>query len=199
MEFKDRLRFLREEKELSAAQLAGEFGKSEGAIRMWETGKSKPDADTLIALSKYFNCTTDYLLGLSNNKNEDEKETKERSFDSLIYLIDSLPTMERNSFISSFSFLVDSYKKLLLIKQPYIASETKAYLGAFSYCIETAAEILEVMIGRAPSDQKAKDAIALKYYRSVDDCNIIFGGIQKAIKTAIESIPAEKADSTLVD
>ena len=68
MEFKDRLRNFREELNLSAAQVAVQFDKSEGAIRMWETGRSKPDADTLIKLAEYFNCTTDYLLGLSDYK-----------------------------------------------------------------------------------------------------------------------------------
>ena len=70
MEFKDRLRALRESRQLSAARLAGDFDKSEGAIRMWETGRTKPDADTLIKLASYFDCTTDYLLGLSDFKNE---------------------------------------------------------------------------------------------------------------------------------
>jgi transcriptional regulator with XRE-family HTH domain len=75
MEFKDRLRALREDKPKSAAQLAGLFEKSEGAVRMWETGRSKPDVDTLVRLAEYFECSTDYLLGLSDFKNEKKLET----------------------------------------------------------------------------------------------------------------------------
>lgn len=69
MEFKDRLRQLRDEKNIIASKLASDFDKSESTVRMWETGKSKPDTDTLISLAKYFGCTTDYLLGLSTNRN----------------------------------------------------------------------------------------------------------------------------------
>ena len=72
MEFKDRLRQFRQERELSAAQIAVAFDKSEGAIRMWETGRAKPDADTLIKLAEYFECSTDYLLGLTEYRNSAE-------------------------------------------------------------------------------------------------------------------------------
>ena len=79
MDIKDRLKALRVLNGLSAAQLAVEFGKSESAVRMWETGRSKPDADTLIKLAQFFECTTDYLLGLSDVKNEkDFQNTVER-------------------------------------------------------------------------------------------------------------------------
>ena len=71
-EFKDRLRQFRAERELSAAQIAVVFNKSEGAIRMWETGRAKPDADTLIKLAEFFNCSTDYLLGLTEYRNNAE-------------------------------------------------------------------------------------------------------------------------------
>ena len=73
MKFKDRFRELRQKNNVSAQDIAKTLGKSESAIRMWETGKSKPDADTLIKLSEYFDCTADYLLGTSEFKNQKEK------------------------------------------------------------------------------------------------------------------------------
>jgi len=111
MEFKDRLRLLREERQKSAAQLAGEFEKSEGAIRMWETGKSKPDADTLIALAKYFNCTTDYLLGLSDYKNAAQLKKLDDSLHWLVRTINraaSPETTARNMrVIYDAAYLID--------------------------------------------------------------------------------------------
>ena len=68
MEFKERIRQLRIERNLSAAQLAALFDKSEGAVRMWETGRSKPDADTLVKIAVYFNVPIDYILGLKDNR-----------------------------------------------------------------------------------------------------------------------------------
>ena len=66
MDFSERIRELRAETGLSYTQFASKFDKSEGAIRAWETGRSKPDADTLIKLSDYFKVPTDYLLGLTD-------------------------------------------------------------------------------------------------------------------------------------
>ena len=73
MKLKDRLKDLRGEKKITATQLAFQLGKSESTVRMWEAGRSNPDADTLICLSRFFNCSTDYLLGLSEYKTEQEK------------------------------------------------------------------------------------------------------------------------------
>ena len=70
MEFKDRLKQLRTEKDITATQLAFQIDKGESAVRMWEIGRSKPDVDTLIKLSNYFECSTDYLLGLAGHKTE---------------------------------------------------------------------------------------------------------------------------------
>ncbi len=72
MDFKDRLRYLREEQGISTAELAARFHKSESAVRMWETGRSKPDADTLVKLAVHFGTSTDYLLGLDDYKNKEE-------------------------------------------------------------------------------------------------------------------------------
>lgn len=76
MEFKDRIKQLRIEKNMTAAELAVKTGKGESAIRMWEAGKSTPDRNTLIKLSKMFDYTTDYFLGLTDLKkyNIDDKD-----------------------------------------------------------------------------------------------------------------------------
>lgn len=73
MEFKDRLKHLRTEKGITATQLAFQIDKGESAVRMWEIGRSKPDADTLIRLSNFFDCSVDYLLGLAGHKTPAEQ------------------------------------------------------------------------------------------------------------------------------
>ena len=74
MELKDRIRELRTDAGLSTTQLASVFEKSEAAVRAWEGGRTKPDADGLIELSKYFGCSVDYLLGISEYKTASERE-----------------------------------------------------------------------------------------------------------------------------
>lgn len=97
MEFKSRIKQLRMEKKFTHTQLASQFGKTEAAVRAWETGRTKPDADTLIILAEYFGCTTDYLLGLSDYKNNEEKQEVKEEKDNLYETILSLPPEARET------------------------------------------------------------------------------------------------------
>ena len=72
MEFKDRIKLLREAKGLDTTKLAAAFDMKDAGVRAWELGRTKPGADTLIKLSKYFNVSTDYLLGLSDGYTPDK-------------------------------------------------------------------------------------------------------------------------------
>ncbi len=62
-EFVKRLKELRSEKRLSQAQLAQETGLSQSAIAYWETRKGLPNAYAVIILARFFDVSTDYLLG----------------------------------------------------------------------------------------------------------------------------------------
>lgn len=101
MEFKDRIKILREEEKISYTELGAEFGKTEAAIRSWEVGRTKPDADTLIKLTKRFGCTTDYLLGLSNIKNQDNWLEKETMLNEFFENIDILSDEQQYGLLSS--------------------------------------------------------------------------------------------------
>ncbi len=64
--FAERLKELRTEKGLSLAQLARETGLGTTSLCYWETEKRIPNALAIITLAKYFDVTTDYLLGVSD-------------------------------------------------------------------------------------------------------------------------------------
>ena len=66
MEFKDRLKELRAIVNLSQMQLSIQTGISQSAIAKWELGKTEPTASAIITLAKFFNETTDYILGLED-------------------------------------------------------------------------------------------------------------------------------------
>ena len=66
MKFKDRLKELRIQNNLSQMQLAHKTNLSQSAIAKWELGKTEPTASAIIILAKFFNETTDYLLGLED-------------------------------------------------------------------------------------------------------------------------------------
>ncbi len=58
------IRELRKENNMSQSQLAEKLYLSQDTISLWELNKSLPDIPSLIKLSKIFNVTTDFLLGL---------------------------------------------------------------------------------------------------------------------------------------
>ena len=66
MKFKDKLKELRISKNLSQMQLSVQTGLSQSAIAKWELGKTEPTATAIISLAKFFNETTDYILGLED-------------------------------------------------------------------------------------------------------------------------------------
>ena len=64
--FGERLRDLRIEKNVGQVELAISLGVSKGIISLWENGLREPKLSSLIALSKYFKVSIDYLAGLED-------------------------------------------------------------------------------------------------------------------------------------
>jgi transcriptional regulator with XRE-family HTH domain len=53
---------------MTQKQLAAALSLSKFSISMYENGKSTPAGDTLIKMAQIFDVTSDYLLGLSDEK-----------------------------------------------------------------------------------------------------------------------------------
>ncbi|MDE6201524.1 MAG: helix-turn-helix domain-containing protein [Clostridiales bacterium] len=66
MNFSERLKELRHSKNLSQMELADKTGISQSAIAKWELDKTEPTASALITISKFFDESVDYLLGLKD-------------------------------------------------------------------------------------------------------------------------------------
>ena len=64
--FGKQLKELRIAHGLSQRELGDVFGFSNQAVSFWESGRSDPDLDMLVAIAKYFNVSTDELLGLKD-------------------------------------------------------------------------------------------------------------------------------------
>lgn len=62
MSFSEKIYALRNQSHLSQAELAERLKVSRQTISKWEIGSSYPEIDKLIAISKFFHVTTDYLL-----------------------------------------------------------------------------------------------------------------------------------------
>ena len=66
MAFNVRLKQLRQNHKLTQGELANILGLKPTAISNYESKRNEPSFDKLIALSKYFDVSCDYLLGVSD-------------------------------------------------------------------------------------------------------------------------------------
>lgn len=74
--FKDRLKQLRNEKNLTQEELAKYIGTTRATLASWETGRREPDMETLRKLSDYFNVTLDWLMGNTDIRNQADEITQ---------------------------------------------------------------------------------------------------------------------------
>ena len=59
----NRIRKIRKEKEITQVALCKKLDVTQSALSMWENGKFQPDLKSVFALCEIFECTSDYLLG----------------------------------------------------------------------------------------------------------------------------------------
>lgn len=63
----DRIKFLREERGYTQAELARRLGITRSSVNAWEMGISVPSTQYIIDLAKIFSVSTDYLLGMDTS------------------------------------------------------------------------------------------------------------------------------------
>jgi transcriptional regulator with XRE-family HTH domain len=64
---------IKEERELlgkTQLEISNLIGMAVSSYALYEQGRRNPDYDTLIKLADIYNCTTDYLLGRTDNKTQ---------------------------------------------------------------------------------------------------------------------------------
>ncbi len=61
-----RIRDLRKDHDLTQDELARLLGMSQTGYSKYETGENDIPTNILIALARYYNTSTDYILGLTN-------------------------------------------------------------------------------------------------------------------------------------
>lgn len=70
--FSARLSKLRKEKGISQKQCALDLDVDSSKYNKWENGKNRPDYDMVCKLANFFDTTTDYLLGNSDERYKHE-------------------------------------------------------------------------------------------------------------------------------
>ena len=63
----ERIRLLRNEKNIGQNELSKQLGVSNASISYWENAKQEPSASALYKLATYFDVSADYLLGITDD------------------------------------------------------------------------------------------------------------------------------------
>lgn len=80
----DRIRALREKTGMSARKFAEEMGMKYTTYYGYETGSREPGSDSIVALAKYYNVTTDYILGIEKSPAPAEADTGDKRLNGII-------------------------------------------------------------------------------------------------------------------
>lgn len=105
MTFGERLRELREERDLTQKTLAGMLGVSPRMVSFYESGAHFPrDERILLRLADCFGVSTDYLLGYSDVRAAGQLHKLNQAFEAL-------PEAERGSLLEYLDFLSAKQKR----------------------------------------------------------------------------------------
>ncbi len=63
----EKIKYLREQQELTQADLARRLGITRSSVNAWEMGISVPSTQYIVELSSIFKVSTDYLLGVDRS------------------------------------------------------------------------------------------------------------------------------------
>jgi len=109
MNFNVRLKQLRQKNKLTQGELANILGLKPTAISNYESERNEPSFDKLIALSKYFDVSCDYLLGITDSYLPVGGEVLDKD---IVDFFDLYQQMSKESSID-----IKNYAKYLLYKQ----------------------------------------------------------------------------------
>lgn len=118
MLFSERLKELRNKKNVTQLDLAKDLNLSRATIAGYENLGKQPNFDTLIQLARYFNVTTDYLIGLSEYTGNENRSISEvlGLTDNAIKAIRDLNNYPGNvSLINFFSDLISDREFTILL------------------------------------------------------------------------------------
>ena len=68
MKYSERIRALREDRDLTQSQIADLLQIGQRTYCDYELGKTRIPVDSLIVLAKFYNVSMDYISGVSDNK-----------------------------------------------------------------------------------------------------------------------------------
>lgn len=90
--------------------VAKDLGLSSGVLTKWKSGTSFPNGTILIDIAKYFNCSIDYLVGLSDQKESYDCEISSSDLD-ILKKLHSLPEDSQDEIIHMINYKYEQLQK----------------------------------------------------------------------------------------
>lgn len=101
-DFGNRLKTLREQQGLKQGQFADMVGISRQSMSNYESGKHSPDVDVIVRMAHSLNCSTDYLMGLTEHSNSSKQIEFDESISKLAEILFSIPEPARIHWLDTF-------------------------------------------------------------------------------------------------
>ncbi|GED13768.1 helix-turn-helix domain-containing protein [Aneurinibacillus migulanus] len=109
-----RIKYLREKNNFSQKRLAESLGITNVQLSRYETGDRNPDPDTIKKIADFFEVSTDYLLGRTDNpssKNNEDDSNINVAFYNGLKDLDDLEPDERQFILDMVEDTVARFKK----------------------------------------------------------------------------------------
>ena len=115
---------------MTQAALSEKLGVTAQAVSKWETGEAMPEVTKLLALSKLFGVTTDYLLNDEYESDNDLPKVKQLNSDGIHQIMIFMVTLEVMILIIQFmsTIILQNVVFGILSFIPFVA-----VIGGFEY------------------------------------------------------------------
>lgn len=90
--------------------VAKEISIGSGTLTKWKEGNTYPNSEALIKIAKYFNCSTDYLLGLTDLSESLKSEFSQEDI-SILNKIKKLNTDDRTEIMMIIDYRLNRQEK----------------------------------------------------------------------------------------
>lgn len=92
----ERIRYLRELRQLKQEQLAERVGVTKQTVSNWENGNMMPSVDAFLRITEFFHTTPNYLLGYDDRIYIDTTDLYENEISHLMLIVDDLKAHHNN-------------------------------------------------------------------------------------------------------
>ena len=148
----NRLKSLRASRGISQEHLANILGVKQQTIGKWENGLTVPRLPMLQKIANYFNVTTDYLTGLSDNPHGLPKVQRVERFDELPLFDEPMPPEDDDFDLLDYGNADCCYNRDmsdLLDENWELSSEEKQILEAYGVLNEDEKRIVRYILAMA--------------------------------------------------